>query len=203
MVHVLHIGRYFHGMMFSRYYGYFSDIALPFGYYFLLCATEHRMPLYRDWRMKSMIVFFLPSIAETFQYFGFPCSEPHSIRCIILCMASALLWQRSSIGMSSRAYSIFGITTGITHRTLSTRDHPVEIGHNEARSVSFPIVRSRTVLQMIPQHLCRADSVVTIQTVENCPPRFTSLRLLPYLTHSPIIIVVPGNTVLHHHSFVR
>lgn len=72
VAHVLRIGSYLEGRLYNLYYGYFSDFVLPFGYYFLLCASEVNIPFLQHWGVKSAIVFLLPSIAETCQYFGIP-----------------------------------------------------------------------------------------------------------------------------------
>ena len=72
VVHILRIGSYLQGELFNLYYSYFSDIVIPFGLYFLLCANEQWMPVLKRWEAKLAISFFIPSIAETFQYFGIP-----------------------------------------------------------------------------------------------------------------------------------
>lgn len=72
LLHILGPGRYTQGALYNFYYSYFSDLALPFGGYFLLCATELRMPILRRWETKLAIVFLMASIAETCQYFGIP-----------------------------------------------------------------------------------------------------------------------------------
>lgn len=71
-VHVLRPGSYLQGQLFNYYYSYFSDIVLPFTYYFILCVSEEKIPVLRRWEAKLAIVFLLPSIAETCQYFGIP-----------------------------------------------------------------------------------------------------------------------------------
>jgi hypothetical protein len=71
-VHIFRIGSYLEGELYDLYYSYFSDIVLPFGCYFLLCANESWMPILRRWEAKSAIAFLIPSIAETCQYFGVP-----------------------------------------------------------------------------------------------------------------------------------
>ncbi len=71
-LHILGSGRYSRGELYRLYYSYFSDIALPFGCYFLLCMAETSLPVLKGWQVKAAIAFFLPSIAETCQYFGIP-----------------------------------------------------------------------------------------------------------------------------------
>jgi len=72
VVHILRIGSYLGGKLYNFYYSYFSDFVLPIGCYFLLCAAELQMPILKHWGVKSAIVFLIPSIAETCQYFGIP-----------------------------------------------------------------------------------------------------------------------------------
>ena len=71
-IHVLPIGSYLQGELLNFYSGYFSDITMPFGAYFLLCAAELRMPIFRRWEIKLTAAFLLPAIAETCQYAGIP-----------------------------------------------------------------------------------------------------------------------------------
>jgi len=70
--HILRISSYLSGKLYDYYYSYFSDFVLPFGFYFLLCVAERQLPIFKHWGVKSAIVFLLPSIAETCQYFGIP-----------------------------------------------------------------------------------------------------------------------------------
>lgn len=70
--HILGIGPHLRGGLFNLYYSYFSDIAIPFAYYFLLCVAEAGIPLFRRWETKFATVFLLPTIAETCQYLGIP-----------------------------------------------------------------------------------------------------------------------------------
>jgi hypothetical protein len=72
VVHIFRIGSYLEGELYDLYYSYFSDFVLPFGCYFLLSADEFWIPILRRWEAKSAIVFLIPSIAETCQYFGIP-----------------------------------------------------------------------------------------------------------------------------------
>ncbi len=52
------------------YYSYFSDLALPFSFYFLLCMTETNFPQMRTWWLKAGLVFGAATTAEVLQYFG-------------------------------------------------------------------------------------------------------------------------------------
>lgn len=71
-VHIFRLGSHLQGDWYNLYYSYFSDFALPFTGYYLLCLQEIYLPVLRRWEAKSAIVFLTPSIAETCQYFGIP-----------------------------------------------------------------------------------------------------------------------------------
>ena len=97
LIHIFRIGSYLQGELYLLYYSYFSDFILPFGCYFLLCMSEIqipvlegrnsvipppeflvkndfiiRIPFLSRWEGRLAMAFLLPSIAETFQYFGVP-----------------------------------------------------------------------------------------------------------------------------------
>jgi len=72
VVHIIRIGSYLQGELFSLYNGYFSDSVLPFGCYFPLCESELQMPILKHWEANLAIAFLKPSIAETCQYLGIP-----------------------------------------------------------------------------------------------------------------------------------
>lgn len=71
-LHIIRIGSFLPDDFYRLYSSYFSDIILPFVFYFLLCAAEFKIPLMQHWYVKLSIAFLLPSIAETLQYFGIP-----------------------------------------------------------------------------------------------------------------------------------
>jgi hypothetical protein len=52
------------------FHSYFADIAIPFGFYFLLVLLEERHALIKKWYIKVGAVFFLCTLSETLQYFG-------------------------------------------------------------------------------------------------------------------------------------
>ncbi len=70
--HVIGIGRYLPGQWSALYSSYFSDTALPFGYYFLFSLLEPQWRFFSRWETKAAAVFLMPSAAETLQYFGIP-----------------------------------------------------------------------------------------------------------------------------------
>lgn len=54
----------------TLFHNYFADIALPFGFYFLLVLSEDDFIFLRHWYMKALLVFLLVSTSEILQYFG-------------------------------------------------------------------------------------------------------------------------------------
>jgi len=52
------------------FHSYFADIAIPFGYYFLLVLVENEYKPIQKWYLKAAAVFVLCSVSETLQYFG-------------------------------------------------------------------------------------------------------------------------------------
>ena len=72
LVHILRVGTYLRGSLFTLYYSYFSDIVVPFGMYFLLYLDAGRVRLLRDWRVRALLVFGVASFTEVLQAFGVP-----------------------------------------------------------------------------------------------------------------------------------
>ena len=52
------------------FHSYFADIAIPFGYYFLLILLEDKFEPMKNWYFKGGTVFIFCAISETLQYFG-------------------------------------------------------------------------------------------------------------------------------------
>ena len=50
--------------------GYFLDILVPSGFYFLLCLIK--FPLLKSWIIRSILVFGVASFTEMAQFFGVP-----------------------------------------------------------------------------------------------------------------------------------
>ena len=71
-LHLVRAGSYLPDDIYKVYRSYFSDIFIPFVFYFLLCAMEFTMPEMKSWKVKLAVSFLLPSIAETCQAFGIP-----------------------------------------------------------------------------------------------------------------------------------
>jgi len=70
-VHILRLGQILNGQMYILYYSYFSDLVLPFAWYFLLSFGEPQIPPLRQWYVKAGVVFSLMTFSEIGQYFGF------------------------------------------------------------------------------------------------------------------------------------
>ncbi len=52
------------------FHSYFADIAVPFGYYFLLILVEDTWRFLRPWYRKALAVFLLVAASEILQFFG-------------------------------------------------------------------------------------------------------------------------------------
>lgn len=52
------------------FHGYYADIALPLGFYFLLKILEDKYAFLRPWYWKATAVFLLVSTSEILQFFG-------------------------------------------------------------------------------------------------------------------------------------
>lgn len=72
LAHIVGIGRHGEEPVRILFQSHFSDLVLPFGFYFLLCIDEQWLPGLRRWEVKWASMILLPSIAETCQYFGIP-----------------------------------------------------------------------------------------------------------------------------------
>jgi hypothetical protein len=69
-LHILGPLRQAPGPWHNWYYSYFSDLALPFGFYFLLCLSEQNLRWLRNWGLKAGLVFGAATTAEILQFFG-------------------------------------------------------------------------------------------------------------------------------------
>jgi len=69
-LHIVGIGRNSTEMIFNLSASYFSDLALPFGFYFLLKMLEPQIAAVRRWWVKAGAVFLLAATAEALQYLG-------------------------------------------------------------------------------------------------------------------------------------
>jgi len=69
LIHIIGAGKWFHGSYRDLYSSYFSDIAVPFAFYFLLCVAERNWPWVAGWKMKAVILLGGCVLAESLQYF--------------------------------------------------------------------------------------------------------------------------------------
>ncbi len=46
LIHIFRLGQLFNGRAYDLYYGYFSDLILPFGAYFLLSMNDATIPYF-------------------------------------------------------------------------------------------------------------------------------------------------------------
>ena len=70
LIHVFRLGQIFQGQAYNLYYGYFSDLIIPFGAYFLLSLNDATISVLRKWYVKAGLIFALATIAEICQFFG-------------------------------------------------------------------------------------------------------------------------------------
>ncbi len=69
-IHAFRMGTLFNGKMYELYYGYASDILMPFGFYFLLYLGGLSHPVLRNWKVRALVIFFAATATEVLQYFG-------------------------------------------------------------------------------------------------------------------------------------
>ncbi len=72
ILHLMDIGRHLAENWRVAYFSYFSDLVMPFAAYFLLCASESKLPWCKPWQVKLALAILVPAVAETAQYFGIP-----------------------------------------------------------------------------------------------------------------------------------
>ena len=53
---------------YKLYVSFFSDLAMPFGLYFVLCLFEKWIPWLKSWQAKTLLVFLLPTSIEIGQF---------------------------------------------------------------------------------------------------------------------------------------
>ena len=52
------------------YHSFFADIAIPFGFYFLLALNDDTVTFLNPWWVKALAVFALCATSEILQFFG-------------------------------------------------------------------------------------------------------------------------------------
>jgi hypothetical protein len=70
LIHLMSPSRVLDDPLRQYYQGYFSDIVLPFGFYFLLCVVEIQFAFLRPWYTKALATFSLAACAEVLQGLG-------------------------------------------------------------------------------------------------------------------------------------
>lgn len=69
-LHFIGIGLHSSIRMFLLSASYFSDLALPFGFYFLLKLNEDKIASLQKWWVKAFLVFLMVALSEIGQFFG-------------------------------------------------------------------------------------------------------------------------------------
>ena len=70
LIHAFRVGTFLSGPWYRLYYSFFSDLILPFAFYFLLCMNEPQYSFLRPWWVKATLIFSLMTTSEICQYFG-------------------------------------------------------------------------------------------------------------------------------------
>src|SRR5512137_1109896 len=70
LIHLMSPSRLLDDPLRQYYQAYFSDIVIPFGFYFLLCVSEIQVAFLRPWYTKALATFSLAAFAEVLQGFG-------------------------------------------------------------------------------------------------------------------------------------
>lgn len=111
VLHLAGLGQHAVGIWRDLYYSYFSDLVLPFGFYFLLCASEKKNPVFRCWWVKAALVFGAASAAEILQFFGvYALGITFDPLDIVMYAASVLLAVIVERGIFSRLFSFWTIS---------------------------------------------------------------------------------------------
>lgn len=72
LAHAFRLGSHLQDPLYTLYYSFFSDLAIPVAVYFLLCVNDAYIRPLQDWRLKAALVFGAAALAETLQAFGVP-----------------------------------------------------------------------------------------------------------------------------------
>lgn len=68
--HIIGIGCHASEKIFIISASYFSDFALPFGFYFLLKLSEEKINFLQKWWVKAGIIFLMAALWEAGHFFG-------------------------------------------------------------------------------------------------------------------------------------
>lgn len=71
LMHAFRVGQYLNGALYTFFYGYFSDVVLPFGIYFMLEIYDSTIKFLKAWYVKAVIIFAGATLMEILQYFGY------------------------------------------------------------------------------------------------------------------------------------
>ena len=111
MLHVVGPVRETAGVWHDLYYSYFSDLVLPFGFYFLLCQTETKLPVLRRWWVKAGLIFGAAFTAEVLQFFGvYALGVTFDPLDVVMYATGALLAVIVERGVFSRLFSFWEIS---------------------------------------------------------------------------------------------
>ena len=83
---------------------YFSDVAIPFAFYFLLCFTDDRVPRLRSAAVKGLAVFLAATGASSCRDSAFRSLGAPLILGTSACMPWALAWPPSLMRFYSRGW---------------------------------------------------------------------------------------------------
>ena len=76
-LHLLDLEKLGGDSWFRFYRSWFSDLALPFGMYFLLGNMESQFHFLKNWWTKAIVVFAVAAAAEVLQFFGIICPREY------------------------------------------------------------------------------------------------------------------------------
>jgi hypothetical protein len=69
-LHALHLKSYLSAPWDIYYSSWFSDVLIPFGFYFLLCLNDMSLRILKPWYVKAAIIFLLCTTSEVLQFYG-------------------------------------------------------------------------------------------------------------------------------------
>ncbi|MDO9546642.1 MAG: hypothetical protein Q7J07_07830 [Pelolinea sp.] len=70
LLHIIGVGRHSNQVLYTLSASYFSDLALPFGFYFLFVLNEEKVIILQKWWAKAGIIFLMATLSGVGQYFG-------------------------------------------------------------------------------------------------------------------------------------
>ena len=95
VLHVIGVGRTSSEKVYVFFTSYFSDLVLPFGFYFLLILGSEKFEFLRKKWVRTVIMIAIPSGMEILQYFGIYALgltfDPFDILCYAIGVITALM----------------------------------------------------------------------------------------------------------------